>query len=66
MSFSHNKQNGFVTPAFWIAVAIGFLSVTALKNNESSVVEDSETYKQADLKDTVQKAVTSSSITDEE
>ena len=67
MSFSHEKQNGFVMifPALWIAVAIGFLSVTAMKSNESPTAGNSEAYKQADLEEIVQKEVTGLPKTDE-
>jgi len=65
MNFSHDKQKGFVTPVFWVAVLIGLLSVTTMKSNEIPAVENSETYKQAGLKDTVRNEVTEFSITDE-
>lgn len=69
MSVSINKQKGFVTSMLWVAVLIGFLSVTAINNSKDPVVsvsEDSESYKQADLQEIEPKDVTTLSIIDEE
>lgn len=69
MGFSIDKQKGFVFPAMWIAVLIGFISVTVIKNNEDPVTdvsEGSESYKQVGLKEIESKDVTTISITDEE